>query len=161
MFSGPFAYLKHHLSVFVQVAFFDVQDAKNQSRYLRRLEDKRVLRAIRVLKTSLKRLCPSRLFRCPGCRKWVLMAFRHIETSLHRIHQSRFLRRREDNALRAIRLPKTPLMWPSMSLFSMDRTQKMRLHGVWLLETSLHRLYQSFFKTFWDQIISSKGQSPT
>jgi hypothetical protein len=29
-FSGPFAYLKHHLSNFVQVAFFNAQDAENE-----------------------------------------------------------------------------------------------------------------------------------
>jgi hypothetical protein len=29
-FSGPFAYLKHHLGVFLQVAFFDAQDAENE-----------------------------------------------------------------------------------------------------------------------------------
>jgi hypothetical protein len=28
MFSGPFAYLKHHLSESIQDAFFDAQDAK-------------------------------------------------------------------------------------------------------------------------------------
>jgi hypothetical protein len=29
LFSGPFAYLKHHLSDFIQVALFDAQDTKN------------------------------------------------------------------------------------------------------------------------------------
>jgi hypothetical protein len=28
-FTGPFAYLKHHLSDFVQVAFFDARNAEN------------------------------------------------------------------------------------------------------------------------------------
>jgi hypothetical protein len=29
-FSGPFAFLKRHLSVFIQVAFFDAQNAENE-----------------------------------------------------------------------------------------------------------------------------------
>jgi 5-methylcytosine-specific restriction endonuclease McrA len=58
----------------------------HQSRFLRRPDGRSwVLRAIRLLKTSLKRLHPSCFFRCPGCRKWVLMAFRHLETSHHRL----------------------------------------------------------------------------
>jgi hypothetical protein len=28
-FSWPFAYLKHHLSDFVKIAFFDIRDAEN------------------------------------------------------------------------------------------------------------------------------------
>jgi hypothetical protein len=30
VFSGPFAYLKHHLSNFVRLAFFDAQDVENE-----------------------------------------------------------------------------------------------------------------------------------
>jgi hypothetical protein len=30
VFSGPFAYLKHHLNDFTQVAFLDAQDAENE-----------------------------------------------------------------------------------------------------------------------------------
>jgi hypothetical protein len=41
-------------------------------------------RAIRLLKTSLKKLRPSRFSLCQGCRKWVRMVFQHHETSLHR-----------------------------------------------------------------------------
>jgi hypothetical protein len=153
---GPFHNLKHYLSDFVLVTFFHAQDGVgmsiwhpetsfhrlHQSRCLRRLEDKlEVLRAIRFLKTSLKRICPSRLFRCSGCRKRVRIA------SLQRLHQRRFLRLLEDRirVLWAIRLPKTSLMRSSMSLFSMDMMQKMSLHDVWLLEKSVHRLYQSHF----------------
>jgi hypothetical protein len=102
VFSGPFAYLEHDLSDFVKAAFFDAHDAEwfrmvfwyletslhrlQQCRFLRRREGSLwVLRAIRLFKTSLKRLRPSRIFRLPECK-----ALRHLETLLHRLQQSCF-----------------------------------------------------------------------
>jgi hypothetical protein len=60
----------------------------HQSRFLKRPAGTLwILRAVRLLKTLLKRLRPSRFFRCLGFRKWVRIVFRHLQTSLHRIHQ--------------------------------------------------------------------------
>jgi hypothetical protein len=53
------------------------------------------IRAIRLIKSSLKRIHPSRFFRFSECRKWVRITFRHLETSLNRLQQCRFLRRPE------------------------------------------------------------------
>jgi hypothetical protein len=50
-----------------------------------------VLRAIRLHKTSLKRLRTNRFFESTEF-KWVRMASRHYEKSLNRHHQSRILR---------------------------------------------------------------------
>jgi hypothetical protein len=82
------------------------------------------LRPIRLLKTSLKRLRPSRFFWSPGCRKLVRMAFRHVQTSLYQHHQSRFLRRQEGRLwiLWTIRLFKVHLSNLYKSLFSMHFT---------------------------------------
>jgi hypothetical protein len=82
-FSGPFAYLNHHLSECIEVAFFDSQDAENCSyglshlepsllrlqhcRFLVRSEGRLwIFRAIRLLKIFVKELRPSIFFRCPG-----------------------------------------------------------------------------------------------
>jgi hypothetical protein len=48
---------------------------------------------IRLLQPLLKRVHPSRLFRCSGSRKCVHIAFRHLETSLRRLPQNSFLKR--------------------------------------------------------------------
>jgi hypothetical protein len=54
---------------------------RQQSRFLGRPEGSLfVLRAIRLLKTSLKKLRPSRFFQFPECRNSGRMAFRHLET---------------------------------------------------------------------------------
>jgi hypothetical protein len=69
--------LKHRFIDFTKIVF------------LRRPEGRLwILKAIRLLKTSLKHLRPSRFFRCPGCRKWVRMALRNLETTLHHLQQS-------------------------------------------------------------------------
>jgi hypothetical protein len=114
---------------FIRVAFFDAVHAENvfwwlfdtlntelhwihQSRFLRRPEDRLwLLWAIRLLKTSLKRLHQSHLFRCWGCRKCVRMAYRHHESSLHRHHEIRTLILSEIRIriFRPIRLFKTSL----------------------------------------------------
>jgi hypothetical protein len=101
----PFPYIKHYLSKFVQVAFFYARDAENGFKWclspwkinsstvpmtffktFRLL----VLRAIRQLKITLKRIRPSLFFRCAECRKCICEVFRHLETSLHRLHLSFF-----------------------------------------------------------------------
>jgi hypothetical protein len=87
-FSGPLAYFHHHLSEFDQFAFYDAQAEENEfawpfvtlthrfidhkSRFLR-LPGGRVfvLRAIPLLKTSLKRHRPSRFFGTPEFRKFM------------------------------------------------------------------------------------------
>jgi hypothetical protein len=108
----------------------------------------RRLRAIWQLKTSLKRLRPSRFFRCARCRKWVGMTIWHLETSFHRIHQSRYLRRLEDKlkVLRAIRLLKTSLtrLCPSR-LFRCSGCRKRVRIAFRHLETSLQRIHQRRF----------------
>jgi hypothetical protein len=68
----------------------------HQCRFLRSPEGTlRVLRAIRLVITYLKRIHPSRSFRCSKYRKLACMAFRYLETSLHRLKQSRFSRHPE------------------------------------------------------------------
>jgi hypothetical protein len=78
----------------------------HHSRFLRRPEGRLwVLRTIRLLKTSLKRLRKS-LFRWPRCRKCSYMTFRHLDISLYRLHKIRYLRRSEGRlwVLSAIRV---------------------------------------------------------
>jgi hypothetical protein len=106
-----------------------------------------VLSTVRLLKTSLKRLRPSRFFRCPGSTKYVRMAFQHLETSLNRIHQSGFLRRPEGRLWvhRAIRLHKHHLTDFVQVVFRCPgRTKWVRMASR-QFETSLHLLHQSRF----------------
>jgi hypothetical protein len=135
-FLETFAYIEHHLIDFIQVTFFDSWDAEKeiawpidslihwlyglrQNRFLRRPEVILFLWSIRLIKTSLKRLRPSRFIRSPGCRILDLKAFRNLEASLQRLHQIRFLRRLEGvfRVLRTIRLIKTSHKKTSKSLF--------------------------------------------
>jgi hypothetical protein len=162
-FSGPIAYLKKHLHNFIQVTLLDAQNEKclrmafrnlsttihlfHQILFSRRLEDRlSVLRAIRLLKLSLKQLLSSRFFRFPECSNRVRMVFRHLQTSLHRHQQSRFLRRSEDRlwVLRFIRQLKIslPRLRPNR-LFECPERRKcvemvFRHH-----KTSIHRIQQN------------------
>jgi hypothetical protein len=56
-FSGTFAYLKHQLSNFVQVAFFDTQDAENEFEW-----------TLEILKKSIHRFNQRRFLRLPEGR---------------------------------------------------------------------------------------------
>jgi hypothetical protein len=79
-------------------------------RFLRRPKGRLwFFRAILLLKTSLKRSHPSRVFQCSACKKCVRMAHRYVETSLHRLQQSRFLKRPNGRlcVVRVIRLLKS------------------------------------------------------
>jgi hypothetical protein len=163
--SGPFAFLNHYLSDFVEVSFFYDQDAENMFAwpfdtikhrfmeftclFLRRPKGKLcVLRAIRLLKTSLPRLRTNRIFGYSECRKCIRMAFRHYETSLHRHHLSRILRRSERRlrVLRAFRLLKTSLKRLRPSHFFRYQECRKWLHMAFrYLETSVHRLQQRRF----------------
>jgi hypothetical protein len=100
----------------------------HQSRFLRPTEGRLwIPRAIRLLKTSLKRIRSSR-FRCPGWWKRVRMAFRNFETSLHRLHNITSLKR----------------FRPSLFIRSSGCRKWFRMafrHH----ETSLHRLHESRF----------------
>jgi hypothetical protein len=103
-FSGPFASLKHHLSDFIQVDFFDfvfvwpipwyIASSTSAKSFLRRSVGRYwFLTTFRLLKTSLQRLRTNRLFECQKCRKCFRMAFLQYKTSMHRLHQRRILRR--------------------------------------------------------------------
>jgi hypothetical protein len=123
-----------------------------------------ILRVIRLIKTSLKKLRPSWIFRCPGCRKWVLMAFGHHESWLYRLHVRSFLKRSEGRlrVLRDIRLLKTSLMRPRLSRFFY--VQNAENGFVWPYDTFKHHFIDFIkvvFKTSRRQIMSSQDNSPT
>jgi hypothetical protein len=118
----------------------------HQSRFLRHSEGRLwVLRTIRLLKTSFKRIRPIAFF-YPWFRKLFRMVFGHLETSLHRLHQSRFSIRSEGKlwVLRAIRLLIT-----SLKRYRESHFLRFPKWWKWLcmthrhLETSLLRLRQS------------------
>jgi hypothetical protein len=125
--------------------------------FLRRSESRlRVLRAIRLPKTSLQRLRPSRFIPCPGCTKWVRMYFRHIETSIRRIHQSRFFN-----------VQKADYEFSGQFTYLKHHLSDMARHffrcsvcGKWVrmafghLQIWLHLLHQSLFLWRWKFIIS-------
>jgi hypothetical protein len=137
-FALHFDTLKHHFIDFNKVVFF----------FLRSEGRLWVLRAIRLLRTSLKRLHPSHIFRFPWCRKWVRLTHRHLETSLHRLRQRRFLRRPEGRlwVLRSIHLLKTTRKRLRHSRFYRSKgCRKCVLMAFRHFETSLHRLHQSRF----------------
>jgi hypothetical protein len=106
-FLGPFAYLKHkriHQNRFFRCLEFRKwvrmayrrhhisHHRLHQSRFLRRPEGRLlVLITTQILKTSLKRPCTSRFFRCPWFKKWERKGFRYLETSLHWLRRSRSL----------------------------------------------------------------------
>jgi hypothetical protein len=75
---GPFAYLKHHLSDMVKIAFFDSRDAENDFACLRHLE------------TSLHLIHKSRFLRRSEGRLWVLRAFRLLKKILKRLQKVTF-----------------------------------------------------------------------
>jgi hypothetical protein len=109
---------------------------------------KTVLRSIRLLRTSLKRLHLCHCFRFPGYRKRFRIAHGHIDTSVHRLRQSRFLRRPEGSlwVLRAIRLLKTSLKRLRRSRFiRIPGCGKFHLMAFRQLKTLLHRLHQRSF----------------
>jgi hypothetical protein len=96
MFSGPFAYLKHHLSESIQDAFFDAQDAKKWLRM-----------AFRNLETSLHLLHQSRFLGRPECRLWVLRPFAYLK------HQSSYF---AQVAFFDCQNAETQFAWPSYTL---------------------------------------------
>jgi hypothetical protein len=71
-------------------------DSSTSKAFLRRPEGTLwILRTIHLLKTSLKRLHPSRIFRSSGCIKWVLH-FYPLKHPFIDLKKSRFLRLPED-----------------------------------------------------------------
>jgi uncharacterized protein YlaI len=135
----------------IQVAFYDALGAEIEFQWPFDTSKNRrcrlwVLRAIRLLKTTLHRLRPKRLFECPECRKCVQISFRHHETSFHGQHQSRFLIRSQGRlwVLSAFRLLQTSLkqLRPIRFFPCPECIQCVRmafLHH----ETSIHRRHQS------------------
>jgi hypothetical protein len=103
-------------------------------------------------------------FKCPKCRKWVRMDFRHFETWFHRLHQSRFLRRPEEDYefSRTFAYLKHHLIdFIQIAFFDVQKAQN---EFAWTLTPSQiasSTSHKSHFKTFTWHIMSSQGHCPT
>jgi hypothetical protein len=111
----------------------------SQKSFLRRQESRlRIFRSIRLLKTSLKQLRPSRFFDAQESRNEIEWRF---DTLKHRFidHQSRFLTREEGRLrfLRAFRLLKTSLKQLRPSRFF--DAQESRSEMEWPFDNLKHR----------------------
>jgi hypothetical protein len=144
------------------MAFWQIEKSlhqHHQSRILRRSQGRLwVLRAIGLLKTSLKQIRQNRFFQYPECRKCVRMDFLQNETSIHVLPESRiFIRPQNIGVLRVILLLKTSLKRLHLSrFFRCSGCRNLVRMAFRHFETSLYRLHQGrFFKTSRRQIMRS------
>jgi hypothetical protein len=160
-----FAYFKHHLSEFLQIAFLDVQHRENKFAWHLDTLKHRLIDFIKydfkdVQEADYEFTSPfaylkhhlsvrqNILFRYPGCRKLFCLAFRHLETTLHRNRLCRLLRCAEGAILST--QGHSPIK-TSLKRFHESHFFRFRRCWKWIrmagryFETSLHRLRQSRF----------------